>query len=363
MHRIFSKAANLTECNWRQLDEFDDHEFVIAVTDTASGLRAFVAVHSRALGMAHGGTRYKSYATETEALQDALNLSRAMSYKSALAGLPYGGAKAVIILDENTDRQAILAAYARKIEALRGLFHTGTDVGLIDDDIRYMHQFCQYMLGVSENDAGDLSTSKAASMGVYYAMKAAAQHRYGSDDLRNKVIGIKGLGKLGGGLAKLLAADGAKLLIADVDDSAVATCVEALPNSVVVMSSEIHKQPMDMYAPCALGQEFDAMNVSELQCSIIAGGANNQLASDEVGDQIAARGILYVPDYVANAGGLIFVSEELEADGFKVDRIKQRLLAISQTVSDILAEAQATNTPTHRVAVQHAETKIQQASA
>ena len=348
--------------NWRQLPEFDNHEFVIALTDEPSGLSAFIAVHSRALGFAHGGTRFKTYTSETEALQDVLNLSKAMSYKSALAGLPYGGAKAVIILDESADRRAVLKAFAQKVATLGGLFHTGTDVGLVDDDIRYMHQFCSYMLGVTHNDADELTTGKAAAIGVYYAIKAAAKHEYGSDDLAGKTVGIKGLGKLGGELARLLSADKVKLVVADIDPAVAESYQQMLPDVTIVDPSEIHKQQLDIYAPCALGQEFTELSVTELNCKIIAGGANNQLSNDMVGDMVAARGIIYVPDYIANAGGLIFVSEELESDGFKVDRIQQRLHAISDTVTAVLDEAAATNQPPYLVATRHAETKIKKAT-
>lgn len=343
---------------WDKYSEFDNHEFVIEITDEASGLKGFIAVHSRTLGIAHGGTRMRPYETDSAALKDVLNLSRAMSYKSALAGLPYGGAKAVIIEQPNTDKQAVLAAYAKKVDALGGLFHTGTDVGLTDEDVKLMAQHSKYMLGVSTADTGGFSTSKAAALGVFYAIKAAVKHKYGSDDLTGKVIGVKGVGKLGGELVSLLAEDGAKLLVADANAQQVAELQQKVAGLTVVPPEQIHMQQMDIYAPCAFGNEFTEETIGKLRCEIIAGGANNQLADATIGDQLFRQGILYIPDYIANAGGLIFVSEELEADGFQLGRLKQRLANITSTLETVFTRVEAEHLPTHRVADKIAEERI-----
>ena len=348
---------------WGEYKEFDNHEFVIAINDEASGLKGFIAIHNRNLGIAHGGTRMRHYVNDRAALRDVLNLSRAMSYKSALAGLPYGGAKAVIIEDPNADRQAVLAAYAKKVEALGGLFHTGTDVGLTDDDVRYMSGFSQYMLGVGTADTGGFSTSKAAALGVYYAIKTAAQHVYGTDNLAGKVVGVKGVGKLGGELVGMLMRDGAQLIVADTDPARVASLQQAFPAIHAVTPYQIRTMPMDIYAPCAFGNEFTKSDIRKLRCKIIAGGANNQLADPSVGDELYRHGILYVPDYIANAGGLIFVSEELEADGFHLDRMQARLVNISHTLDAVFKRSDAERRPTHRVADTLAEERIRGASA
>jgi len=284
-----------------------------------------------------------------------------MSYKSALAGLPYGGAKAVIILNNPTvNREELFKAYAEKLEALHGLFRTGTDVGLTDEDTAIMARYSQYILGLSKPDKGDLSTSKSAALGVYYAIKTAAKYRYGSDELRGRIIGVKGLGKLGSELVRLLSADGAKLLVSDIRSDAVNLIASDFPEVAVINPKELHKQELHIYAPCALGDEFKPSTIRELTCDIVAGGANNQLANTKAGDELFKRGILYVPDYIANAGGLIFVSEDLEKDGFHLDRVEHRLEAIKDILTMIFERSKATGVPTHRVADAIAQERINQ---
>lgn len=321
--------------------DFDDHEFLVAITDTASGLKAYVSVHSTKRGPAHGGTRMMVYRQESDAIKDALRLSKAMSYKSALAGLPYGGAKGVIVLEnDNVDREKILKAYAEKIEKLNGLFMTGTDVGLTDSDTKLMAKYSKYILGISGNDKKGYSTSKCAALGVYHAIRASAKHKYGSSELRGRKVGVKGLGKLGFELVSLLVADGVEVIAADIDQAMVEAVLLHYPSVKIVPSSEIHKQPMDIYSPCALGNEFSSRTIAELHCEIIAGGANNQLVSVKLGEKLHKRGILFIPDYIANAGGLIFVSDELEADGFHVERVLERVVNIENTVEMILKRSE-----------------------
>lgn len=347
----------------RSLKEFDNHEIVTVLSDKKSGLHAYVAIHSSRLGMAHGGTRMKIYKDETAALKDVLNLSKAMSYKSALASLRYGGAKGVIVLKNNKfDRDEVLAAYARKIEQLNGLFHTGTDVGLDDADIVKMSEHTQFMLGVSGTNLHDLSTSKAAALGVYKSIKTAAKFKYNTSDLASKLIAIKGLGKLGGELAELLYKDNALLIVADTDAQKIDKFVKNKPNVKVVSPDEIRSQKVHIYAPCALGDEFNKSNVGELNCEVIAGGANNQLADLETGDKLFKLGILYAPDYVVNAGGLIFVSDELEPGGPKYARIIERLNSIEATLLMIFMRAAKENLPTHRIADIIAQERINKGS-
>lgn len=332
------------------MNDAKEHEFVISINDEESNLKAFVAIHSSRLGPAHGGTRMKKYKSEQEAIKDVLDLSKAMSYKSALASLPYGGAKAVIMLPSGKyNRKQLLKAYAEKIEKLQGLFHTGTDVGLTDEDVIYMSDYCQYILGLPKSNNTD-TTSSSAAKGVYIAIKAAANHMYKSEDLKELVVGIKGLGKLGGELGEMLYRDGAKLIIADIDTKAVSKFVKRHPNVEVVDHNDINSLKMDIYAPCALGQEFNKNNVKDLKCEIIVGGANNQLASVVVGDMIYKNSITYVPDYVANAGGLIFVCEDLEKGEYSHQRVEQRLNGIAKTVESILDEANKKKVAPHRIA-------------
>jgi glutamate dehydrogenase/leucine dehydrogenase len=338
--------------------EYDDHEFVITLRDKKSGLNAFIAIHSRARGMAHGGTRMKHYESDEDALRDALKLSRAMSYKSALADLPYGGAKGVIALpDGEYDKSEVLKAYAQKITALGGLFHTGTDVGLSDEDALIMARECVYILGTKANDAG-YSTSKTAALGVYTAIKAAAKHKYGTEDLNNKKIGVKGVGKLGAELVRLLLEDGAEVVAADVNESSIRSLTEQYTNVTVLSPEEIIDADIDVYAPCAMGEEFDQGTIERLKCDIIAGGANNQLVDAQAGDLLFQKGILYAPDYIANAGGLIFICEDLEKDGFRLDRLRARVEKIGDTLTMIFQRSAEQNIPPNRVADQLAQERI-----
>lgn len=338
----------------------DSHEFVIRLTADDTKLHAIVAVHSSVRGPAHGGTRMKVYSTEEEALEDVLNLSRAMSYKSALADLPYGGAKAVIILKagEEYDRKKLLESYANRLNQLGGLFRTGTDVGLTDKDTAFMSRFCRYILGLPKAGSEEWSTSNTAARGVFIAMRAAVKHKYRVNNLAGLKIGVKGVGKLGGHLVDLLVDDGANVTIADIDKKAVAELTQKHPKLIVDDPAAIHKLKMHVYAPCAFGSEFSNETVDEVNCEIIVGGANNQLCSADIGDKLHDRGVMYIPDYVCNAGGLIFVCEDLEEDGFKPKRILQRLDNIALTVRDILEQAEKSDLPPHRVADMIARMRI-----
>jgi glutamate dehydrogenase/leucine dehydrogenase len=308
--------------------------------------------------MAHGGTRLKQYDNEDGALRDALNLSHAMTNKSALADLPYGGAKGVISLPAGEyDKSKILAAYAERVSALKGLFHTGTDVGMTDEDALFLAQSCPYILGTKTNPEG-FTTSRTAALGVLHSIKAAAQHKYGSTDLAGKKVGIKGVGKLGAELARLLLGEGAQLVIADANQQSADALSQQYPAISVVTPEEITKTRLDIYAPCAMGSEFDSAVVAGLDCDIVCGGANNQLLNDEAGDLLFERGILYAPDYIANAGGLIFICEELESDGFNLERLLSRVQSIGKTLSSIFERSEAEQLGTHRVANEIAREKI-----
>lgn len=338
--------------------EYDKHEFVLFLKDESSGLDAVIAIHSRVRGMAHGGTRVQKYDSPDGALRDALNLSRAMTFKSALANLPYGGAKGVISLpDGEYDKTQLLAAYAEKINALQGLFHTGTDVGLSDQDAVFLAQHCKYILGTKVNEEG-FTTSKTAALGVFTAMQAAAQYKYGTSDLSARSVAVKGVGKLGGELVGLLHTAGAHVTIADTNPENVQNILNMYGDIQTIDCSEIATRKCDIYAPCALGAEFDDANVSRLACDIVCGGANNQLASDDIGDRLFEQGIQYVPDYIANAGGLIFICEELEHDGFNIERLHQRVQAISDTVTEVLHRSETEGIGTHRIADQIARERI-----
>jgi len=344
--------------DFRYYKEFDNHEMVIALTDNKSGLKAYIAIHNTNLGPASGGTRLKAYASHKEAIKDALNLSKAMSYKCALAALPFGGGKAVIVASPDMNRSAILEAYARMIEKLNGLYMTGTDVGLTDEDVTFMSNYTSRVLGVG-GDRAHLSTASTAALGVFYAMKAALKELYGDSDIKGRSVAIKGVGKLGGALARLIHEAGGALAVADLNHDAALNLATSLPNVEVVAPSEIHKQVVDIYAPCALGNEFTPVIIKQLRCKAVAGGANNQLPTAKAGDDLFKKKILYVPDYVANAGGLIFVSDELEKDGFQADRVLARTKNIEDIVADIFSRSKAQQQPTHRIADMIAQERIE----
>ena len=350
---------SVTLADFRTLEEFNDHEMVIGFTDTASKLRGYIGIHSTKLGPALGGTRFITYQSDEEALKDVLNLSQAMSYKCALANLPYGGGKGVMVLDKNMLRDEALAAYGRFVENLHGLFKTGTDVGISDQDVSLMGEHTQHMLGLTEADRSGLSTSNCAALGVFYAMKSALIELDKTDNFAGKRVAIKGIGKLGGELARLLDEAGAEIIASDVDTKALREFTKRLPKAKVVETRDIHKQVVDIYAPCALGNEFTDVVISELNTRAIVGGANNQLPTQAAGDKLFAQGILYAPDYVVNSGGLIYVADELEPGGFNKQRVLERTKAIQDTATDIFIRAKQENLPTHAIADTIARERIQ----
>lgn len=346
--QLFSK--NSIPSLIRDLEEFDNHERVIDLAEDGSGLRGFIAIHSTKKGPALGGTRMLAYNSEDQALKDVLRLSRAMSYKCALANLPYGGGKGVIIVNNDLNRKEALKAYAKKVDNLRGLFKTGTDVGLTDKEVALMSNYTSHMLGVKQADRGNLNTANAAAHGVFFAMQAVLTELYNSNDFGGKTIAIKGIGKLGGDLAKLLIAADAKVYIADIDLNKCEKLRQQHASLQITSIDNIHKQPVDIYAPCALGNEFSDEIIEQLQCKAIVGGANNQLPSKHTGQLLFDKGILYAPDYIVNAGGLIYVADELERDGFRKERVMERLENIKLTLSDLFERSKRAQLPPHVVA-------------
>jgi glutamate dehydrogenase/leucine dehydrogenase len=331
-----------------QLPEFDNHKLVTFLSDQKSKLRAFVAVHNDNLGPATGGTRMWVYPSETDALRDALNLSRAMTYKCALAGLPYGGSKGVIMGDPERDKTSeLLRAYARSFNSLGGVT-TGTDVGLNDDDVKVMREESEYILGAP--DGNKLSTSITTALGVFAAIKGCARSIWGAEELWTKKFAIKGIGKAGFQLMRLLDSEDADIVVAEIDRRKIKEAKRQFPRVRFVSPRIIHKQKVDIFCPCALGGDLNSEDVKELRCRAIVGAANNQLVSSNIGDWLHNNGIVYVPDYVANAGGLITVVDELESDGYKKDRVVERINRIEGTVKNILTRSGRYNQSTNRVA-------------
>jgi len=315
------------------------HEQVVFCQDRHTGLKAIIGIYSTALGPALGGTRFYPYATEEDALTDVLNLSRGMAYKNALAGLDLGGGKAVIWGDPaQIKSEGLLRAYGRFVESLHGRYYTACDVGTYVPDMDVIARETRYVTGRSVEHGGAGDSSILTAWGVFQGMRAAAEHTWGAPTLRGRTVGIAGLGKVGKYLAGHLIDDGATVVATDVNEAALAWARATYPQiSLVAAVQELITADIDVYAPCALGGALDDDTVPALSAKIVAGAANNQLAHPGIEKSLAERGILYAPDYVVNAGGVIQVADEIE--GFNFERAKLRATGIFETTKRILALA------------------------
>jgi leucine dehydrogenase len=329
-----------------------EHEKVVLWSDPASSYRGIIAIHNTTLGPAVGGTRVWNYATDEEATADALRLSRAMSYKNAMAGLPFGGGKAVIVAaDSNFDRERLFRVHGQFVHSLGGRFITAEDVGTNPDDMEYIRKETPYVAGLASG-AGDPSPMTA--YGVFRALQAAAHHRWGTRKLSKRRIAIQGCGKTGYALASLLHESGAKLLVSDIDPGRVNRVVNDF-DATPVGPKEIAGVEADIFSPCALGEVINDETIQRLKVGIVVGSANNQLLDDRHGDSLHELGILYVPDYVANAGGVVHGCRELL--GWSEKQTKERVHQIYDTVLNILETAGCASPP-FRVANQIAERKL-----
>lgn len=340
-------------------ERFAGHEQVVLASDPRSGLRALVGIHSTALGPALGGTRFHPYRDDGAALDDVLRLSHAMSRKNALADLPHGGGKAVIIGDpRRVKTDALLEAYGRVVDSLGGRYLTACDVGTYVADMDVVARTTGYVTGRSEQAGGSGDSSMLTAVGVFCGMRACAEHRWGSPDLDGRLVGISGVGKVGHRLVAHALEAGASVVVFDVDADAVSGVRERHPQVQVAASeAELQAWPgLDIYSPNALGGVLTATTVSTLSAAIVCGGANNQLASDEAADQLAAREITYAPDYLVNAGGVIQVADELQ--GFDIARATARAETIFDTTLQVLRTADAEGVPPARAADRLAETRI-----
>jgi leucine dehydrogenase len=335
---------------------FDDHEQVLFFYDRPSGLRAIVALHDTTLGPAVGGCRFWPYASEVDALTDVLRLSKGMTYKAAMADLPFGGGKTVIIGDPRTMRsEALFRALGRSIHSLTGAYYTGEDVGTNPHDMDWAGQETPYVLGRSQGGSGD--PSPVTARGVLLGIRAAVRHRFGRDDLGGVRVAIQGTGHVGGNLARLLAAEGAQLTVADVDSERAARLARQL-GARQVGCDEILGVDAEVLAPCALGGVIDDHNLPRLSCDIVAGAANNQLSEPRHGAALHERGILYAPDYVTNAGGLINIAQELRPGGYDRARALAHVAAIETTLAEIFDRSEREDRPTHEIADEVAEERI-----
>ncbi len=322
--------------------DFDDHELVHFVTDRETGLKAIIAVHSTHLGPGAGGTRFWHYADPSLAVADVLRLSRGMSYKNAMAGLSLGGGKAVVLADEaRTKTPEMLAAFGRAVEGLCGRYVTAEDVGIGVADMVAIAQETKYIAGLpAEDGAVGGDPGPHTSYGVYLGVRAAVRRKLGKDSLAGLHIAIQGAGSVAGGLARRAAADGARISVADIDGARAQRLADEVGGTVVDPSA-IMTLEADVLSPNALGAILTEESIAALAVPIVAGGANNQLATPKDGDRIHQRGILYAPDYVINAGGIINVATEYLKDGDQ-DTVRSRIENIPGRLDQIWDESAST---------------------
>ncbi|MFE0628803.1 Leu/Phe/Val dehydrogenase [Streptomyces sp. NPDC058864] len=335
------------------------HEQVVLCQDRASGLKAVIAIHSTALGPALGGTRFHAYPSDEAAVEDALNLARGMSYKNALAGLDLGGGKAVIIGDPDMDKsEELLLAYGRFVASLGGRYVTACDVGTYVADMDVVSRTApQWTTGRSPENGGAGDSSVLTAWGVFQGMRASAQAKWGDPTLRGRRVGVAGVGKVGHHLVEHLLKDGAEVVITDVRGEAVDRITSRHPQVTAVSDADVLvRTPLDVYAPCALGGALNDDSVPALTASIVCGAANNQLAHPGVEKDLADRGILYAPDYVVNAGGVIQVADELH--GFDFERARAKATKIFDTTLAIFERAAADGIPPAAAADRLAEQRM-----
>jgi leucine dehydrogenase len=316
--------------------------------DRDSGLRAIVAIHDRRLGPALGGTRFIAYADEHAALTDVLRLARAMTAKAALARLAHGGGKAVIIRPPGEfDRPRLMRAFGRFVHELGGRYITTEDSGTTTADMEVIRSQTAHVSGFEVASGGSGDPSPFTALGVRRGIEATVKHALGRDELAGVRVAVQGVGNVGYYLCKELHALGARLIVADVRAEACTRVADELGASVVAVA-DVHRSECDVYAPCALGGAINDATIGELRCRIVAGGANNQLDHDALGEQLRARNVLYAPDYAINAGGLINVAQEVA--GYDPHKARAKTLRIYDTILEICQRADQTGTATNRVA-------------
>ncbi|WP_182199488.1 Leu/Phe/Val dehydrogenase [Paraliobacillus salinarum] len=334
-----------------------DYEQLVICQDKPSGLKAIIAIHDTTLGPALGGTRMWNYDSEGEAIEDALRLARGMTYKNAAAGLNLGGGKTVIIGDPKTDKnEAMFRAFGRYIQGLNGRYITAEDVGTTVSDMDIIHEETNYVAGISPAFGSSGNPSPVTAYGVYKGIKAAAKEQFGTDFLENKKILIQGIGNVAFTLCEYLHQEGAQLIVTDINKDAVKAAVDAY-GAKAVDPADIYDQDCDIYAPCALGATINDATIPRLKAKVIAGAANNQLKDTIHGDMLHERGILYAPDFVINAGGVINIADEL--NGYNKDRALKKVNMIYDNLLEVFAIAKRDNIPTYVAAERMAEERIE----
>ncbi|RYY42226.1 MAG: Glu/Leu/Phe/Val dehydrogenase [Sphingomonadales bacterium] len=348
---------------WTESD-YDDHELVQLIHDQSSGLTAIIALHSTHLGPGAGGTRFWHYADPAAAMRDVLRLSRGMSYKNAMAGLPMGGGKAVILADaKKTKTPEMLAAFGKAVDALGGKYVTAEDVGISEADMVAIAKQTAFVSGlpVAGEGAAGGDPGPFTAMGIYHGIKAAVRHKLGKDDLNGVHVALQGTGSVGGGVARLLAKDGAQLTLADVNEERAEALAQELGGKAVSPDA-IMSTACDVFSPNALGAILDDEGIAQSSRAIVAGGANNQLARAHHGKVLADRGILYAPDYVINAGGIISVTVEYlrgqDGGPSDINEVRKRIALIPGRLETIWQESDATGVSPDQVADRMAQKLI-----
>jgi len=336
---------------------FDNHEQIVFCNDKDTGLKAIIGIHNTVLGPALGGTRMWQYANEWEALNDALRLSRGMTFKSAVAGLNLGGGKAVIIGDAKTQKTPeLMKRFGEFVHSLSGKYITAEDIGMETSDMDLVRDVTPYVTGISESRGGAGNPSPITAYGVFVGMKAAAKYKYGSDVLEDKKVIVQGIGHVGESLVEHLTNEGAKVIITDINQARLEE-VKAKYGAEIYTGEDIYTLDADIYAPCALGATVNDSTINKLNVDIIAGAANNQLENEEVhGKILSEKGIVYAPDFVINAGGIINVYAELE--GYGKTEIMRKTENIYNTTLEIIKNAETNNVTTHTASLEIAKSRI-----
>lgn len=324
------KSEEISVEGWRKVVHFTDEE---------AGLNAIIAVHDATLGPGCGGCRVRDYASFDAGLEDVKNLSRGMTFKNALAGNPFGGGKAVIFADPRKDKTpALFKSFGRAVESLEGLYYTAEDSGVSEEDLATIRSVTDYAAGVSEGGIGG-NPSPFTARGVWRGMKAAAKHRFGDASLSGKTVSVLGVGAVGMALARLIHEEGGKLVVADVNEAAL-KAAEADFGAKIVAPDEAATVDADIFSPCALGGSIHQGVIDGIKAKIVAGAANNQLKTPDMDEALKARGILYAPDYVINAAGVISIALEITREWTEAG-LNERIDRIGDTLSEIFARADA----------------------
>ena len=351
-------VTGVTEMNIIERMNAEGHEQVTMFSDPGSGLKAIIVVHDTTLGPSCGGTRMWPYESEAEAVRDALRLSQAMTYKSAAAGLHFGGGKGVIIGDPHKHKtEALMRAYGRFVDTLGGRYLTTTDVGTTGRDLEYVRQETRHVTGLPVSLGGSGDTSIMTGLGLYMGMKACAEEVWGNGGLQGKTVAVQGFGKVASHLCEHLMEEDARVVVTDVFDAALDRARDwglevTTPDSI--LSAEC-----DILAPCALGGVLNPQTIPQLKCRVVAGGANNQLLTEDDGEDLHRRGILYAPDYIVNAGGIINVEAEMGDAGYSPERAREKTERIHEIMGSVIRTSQMEEISTATAAARLAEERLE----